>query len=590
MASRTLSPLLTVLILTSILSGIVQATEARNGSLEFVNAPSSGDVIGGTQTIAVVNITGLDYVLLEVEEGSSWSVVSNMTGAPWSISWDTSTVSDGMHRLKITGHPSDGSADIVIVTTSFEVDNTAPSSLVFTVDNAEIGDGSSIANRAWFDIAESGSMVFRWNAADPNLNKAVISGVPGSGNPPSDGPGTLLYRWSWAPGDFSEGLYTITLTVYDEAGNIATRSLYLGIDRTGPVTGTPVFSVSESTWTDDSIVTVGALAAGATDNGGIGIDHYEWRVNDGEWSNFGSGATSTLPLPEGQEILSFRAVDRLGNSGLSTNHTFWADQSDPVAGGWSIPEITTMTQGQISIQLVATDTLSGIDEANTTLRYGFDNDGMGSVPDITNQWLSLGTGISANLPTGIDWSTKQGDWLGVSAIMTDVAGNQAMSPPTYVRIIPGIDFHLEDVGVDRLIVAANTGDKINVTGTVIANQAYTGSLVIRLEMAPSDRTTDTNWTVLETRTLTAGSLYDGIEVLEAFEVRILASGEYDLKLSIDPDETIPEKDEGNNVEYLIVSGARPSSIGAVTSFMPALFLLIAVSGWMIWTMRSSKEK
>ena len=590
MASRTLSPLLTVLILTSILSGIVQATEARNGSLEFVNAPSSGDVIGGTQTIAVVNITGLDYVLLEVEEGSSWSVVSNMTGAPWSISWDTSTVSDGMHRLKITGHPSDGSADIVIVTTSFEVDNTAPSSLVFTVDNAEIGDGSSIANRAWFDIAESGSMVFRWNASDPNLNKAVISGVPGSGNPPSDGPGTLLYRWSWAPGDFSEGLYTITLTVYDEAGNIATRSLYLGIDRTGPVTGTPVFSVSESTWTDDSIVTVGALAAGATDNGGIGIDHYEWRVNDDEWSNFGSGATSTLPLPEGQEILSFRAVDRLGNSGLSTNHTFWADQSDPVAGGWSIPEITTMTQGQISIQLVATDTLSGIDEANTTLRYGFDNDGMGSVPDITNQWLSLGTGISANLPTGIDWSTKQGDWLGVSAIMTDVAGNQAMSPPTYVRIIPGIDFHLEDVGVDRLIVAANTGDKINVTGTVIANQAYTGSLVIRLEMAPSDRTTDTNWTVLETRTLTAGSLYDGIEVLEAFEVRILASGEYDLKISIDPDETIPEKDEGNNVEYLIVSGARPSSIGAVTSFMPALFLLIAVSGWMIWTMRSSKEK
>ena len=589
MASRTLSPLLTVLILTSILSGIVHATEARNGTLEFVNPPSSGEVIGGTQTIAVVNITGLDYVLLEVEEGSSWSQVSNMTGAPWSVSWDTSTVSDGTHRLRITGHPTDGSSDIVVTTSSFEVDNTAPSSLVFTVDGAEIGDGSSIANRAWFDIAESGTMVFHWNASDANLNKAVISDVPGNGNPPSDGPGTLLYRWSWAPGDFSEGLYTITLTVYDEVGNIATRSLYLGIDRTGPVTGTPVFSVSESTWTDDSVVTVGALAAGATDNGGIGIDHYEWRVNDGEWNDFGSGATSTLPLPEGQKILSFRAVDRLGNSGPSTDHTFWADQSDPVAGGWSIPEITTMTQGQISIQLVATDTHSGIDEGNTTLRYGFDNDGMGSVPDITNQWLSLGSGTGADLPAGIDWSTKQGDWLGVSAIMTDVAGNQAMSPPTYVRIIPGIDFHLENVGVDRLIVAANTGDKINVTGTVIANQAYTGSLVIKLEMAPSDRTTDTNWTVLETRTLTAGSLYDGKEVLDPFEVRILASGEYDLKLSIDPDETIPEKDEGNNEEYLIVSGARPSSIGAVTSFMPALFLVIAVSGWMIWTMRNSKE-
>mgnify|MGYP001345675599 FL=1 len=590
MAPRTLSPILAVLILTSLLSGFGQATDARNSTLEFVNPPSSGDVIGGTQTIAVVNITGLDYVLLEVEEGTSWSEIENMTSSPWSVSWDTTSVSDGMHRLRITGHPSDGSSDIVVTTSSFEVDNTAPSSLVFTVDNAEIGDGSSIANRAWFDIEESGSMIFRWNASDSNLEKAVITDVPGSGNPPSDGPGTLLKRWSWAPGDFSEGLYTITLSVHDEAGNIATRSLYLGIDRTGPTTGTPVFSVSESTWTDTTVVTVGALAAGATDNGGIGINNYEWRVGDGEWANFGSGATSTLPLPEGQKVLSFRAVDRLGNSGPSTDHTFWSDQSDPVAGGWSIPEITTMTQGQVNIQLVATDSLSGIDEANTTLRYGFDDDGMGSVPDITNQWLSLGSGVSANLPSGIDWATKQGDWLGVSAIMTDVAGNQAMSPPTYVRIIPGIDFNLEDVGVDRLIVAANTGDKINVTGTVNANQAYTGSLIVRLEMAPSDRTTDTNWTVLETRTLAAGSLYDGTEVLEPFEVRILASGEYDLKLSIDPDDTIPEKDEGNNEEYLVVSGARPSSIGAVTSFMPALFLVIAVSGWMVWTMRSSKEE
>ena len=590
MAPRTLSPILAVLILTSLLSGFGQATDARNSTLEFVNPPSSGDVIGGTQTIAVVNITGLDYVLLEVEEGTSWSEIENMTSSPWSVSWDTTSVSDGMHRLRITGHPSDGSSDIVVTTSSFEVDNTAPSSLVFTVDNAEIGDGSSIANRAWFDIEESGSMIFRWNASDSNLEKAVITDVPGSGNPPSDGPGTLLKRWSWAPGDFSEGLYTITLSVHDEAGNIATRSLYLGIDRTGPTTGIPVFSVSESTWTDTTVVTVGALAAGATDNGGIGINNYEWRVGDGEWANFGSGATSTLPLPEGQKVLSFRAVDRLGNSGPSTDHTFWSDQSDPVAGGWSIPEITTMTQGQVNIQLVATDSLSGIDEVNTTLRYGFDDDGMGSVPDITNQWLSLGSGVSANLPSGIDWATKQGDWLGVSAIMTDVAGNQAMSPPTYVRIIPGIDFNLEDVGVDRLIVAANTGDKINVTGTVNANQAYTGSLIVRLEMAPSDRTTDTNWTVLETRTLAAGSLYDGTEILEPFEVRILASGEYDLKLSIDPDDTIPEKDEGNNEEYLVVSGARPSSIGAVTSFMPALFLVIAVSGWMVWTMRSSKEE
>ena len=298
MATRTISRLLTLLILSSICSGIVAGTDARNTGLDFVNPPESGEVIGGTYSIAIVNITGLDYVILEVEEGTTWAQISNMSGTPWSTSWDTSTVDDGTHRLRITGHPSDGSSNIQVVTSSFFVDNTAPSSLTFSVDNAEVGDGSSIANRAWFDIAESDSMVFRWNASDDNLDKAVISGVPGSGNPPSDGPGALLHRWSWAPGDFSEGLYTVSLTVYDEAGNTATRSLYLGIDRTGPNTGTPVFSVSESTWTNDAVVTVGALAAGASDNGGIGIDHYEWKVANADWNNFGSGSPSTLPLPE----------------------------------------------------------------------------------------------------------------------------------------------------------------------------------------------------------------------------------------------------------------------------------------------------
>ncbi|MEC7042756.1 MAG: hypothetical protein VXW89_05550, partial [Candidatus Thermoplasmatota archaeon] len=222
MATRTISRLLTLLILSSICSGIVAGTDARNAGLDFVNPPESGEVIGGTYTISIVNITGLDYVILEVEEGATWTQISNMSGTPWSTSWDSSTVDDGTHRLRITGHPSDGSSNIEVVTSSFIVDNTAPSSLTLSVDDAEVGDGSSIANRAWFDIAETDSMVFRWNASDDNLDKAVISGVPGSGNPPSDGPGALLLRWSWAPGDLSEGLYTVSLTVYDEAGNTAT--------------------------------------------------------------------------------------------------------------------------------------------------------------------------------------------------------------------------------------------------------------------------------------------------------------------------------------------------------------------------------
>ncbi len=102
MATRTISRLLTVLILTSICSGIVLGSEARNAGLDFVNPPSSGEIIGGTYPVSVVNVSGLDYVILEVEDDSSWIEISNMTGTPWSSSWDTTSVDDGSHRLRIT--------------------------------------------------------------------------------------------------------------------------------------------------------------------------------------------------------------------------------------------------------------------------------------------------------------------------------------------------------------------------------------------------------------------------------------------------------------------------------------------------------
>ena len=66
MATRTVSRILTLLFLSSICSGIVAGTDARNNSLDFVNPPSGEEIIGGTYSVAIVNITGLDYVILEV--------------------------------------------------------------------------------------------------------------------------------------------------------------------------------------------------------------------------------------------------------------------------------------------------------------------------------------------------------------------------------------------------------------------------------------------------------------------------------------------------------------------------------------------
>ena len=212
-------------MLLSIGTTSVGATDARSGQLDFVNPPEVNEVIGGVQTIQVVNVDGLDSVLVEVEYNGTWSEIDNLTTTPWSTNWDTTGHDDGDYRLRITGHPTDGSTNVIVTTGIFVIDNTAPSSLTFTVDDATLGDGSSTSNRAWFNIEANSVMTFRWSASDSNLEKAVITSTPGTGNPPSDGPGALLNRWSWAPGDLEEGTHDVVLTVHDEAGNIATRTL-----------------------------------------------------------------------------------------------------------------------------------------------------------------------------------------------------------------------------------------------------------------------------------------------------------------------------------------------------------------------------
>ena len=83
----------------------------------------------------------------------------------------------------------------------------------------------------------------------------------------------------------------------------------------------------------------------------------------------------------------------------------------------------------------------------------------------------------------------------------------------------------------------------------------------------------TDWTTLQTITTTAGSLIDKEEVISA-NLSLLTAGEYDLRILIDPDNNIPEQDEGNNEAFLLISAADPSVVGAVSGFAPDMILIL----------------
>jgi len=554
----------------------VTAKGAKQTAPTFGTAPSEGETVAGSVTILVSSTSGLDAASLDLNDGTSWSILTNITSATsWLYNWDSTSVSDGDYQLRLTGWENNSSTGVTNGA-NFTVDNTAPSALTFNVEAPDYGTGVSLASRAWFDASPTDTISFTWNATDTHLSYATLTDVPGPGSPSNDGPGFLTHRWDWTSGSFpSQGTWNSKLSVYDEGGLSATKNIYIGIDTVGPTVGTPSLSITSS-WNNAQMLIFSNLFNGATDNSGSGIAGYEVRDSTSTtWSSVGIGGSGTLTLQEGVRTIQFRAIDNVGNRGIIDNYTLRIDHNAPVAGGWLVPELTTALIGAVEISIQASDEFSGIDATQSKIQYGFDTDGLGSTPDITSTWIDVGTGITASLSSSIDWSTKQGQFLSLRAILVDEAGNSDYSATQHFMVFPSLDLSWDGATVDRLVVRAGTEGQVNVTSVLVSNEAYVGSVVIRLQTAPADRNSDVTWTTLETRTLPPIALADLSETMY-WSVTVLNQGEYDIRLTADSDDSISERDEANNDAYMVVQGATPKMVGLVPSFAPTMLMTALV--------------
>ena len=164
------------------------------------------------------------------------------------------------------------------------------------------------------------------------------------------------------------------------------------------------------------------------------------------------------------------------------------------------------------------------------------------------------------------------------ATVMDVAGNTIVTNPVFYQILPSIDFqwNLTETNVDRLVVKPgdNTGN-VTVTGLLEVNVNYGGSITVRLEAAPADRFADVAWTIIDSKTLDAGSMTDKSELL-FWNYTVPNEGQYDLRLVIDPNDVIDEYNEGNNENYMVVTGASVSSVINAPSFTPSILSLIHI--------------
>ena len=561
-------------------------------AISYSNGPTTGQSLTGVYTLSFSfsgtgTVTSLDVELSD--DGTTWSNVATLTSSPWVTYLDTTAFSNGAYELRATAYDSTVSENVVETSPSFTIDNQVPVITDFSVSNIEYGTGASASDRAWFSTAADGVLEFSWNAVDDDLLRATLTNVPGPGTPSSDGPSTINYGWDWSSGDFSEGTWNPRLTVYDNSGLTATQTMFIGIDRTGPSIGT-ISTGSSTGWVTSSSVTLTGLLNTVDDGLGSGVAFTEISIDDTTWTQT-NGDSYSLTLSDGVHTISLRATDNVGNVGPISQVTIQVDTEAPIEGQWNVDEITTALIGAASVEFLASDFTSGVDITGSYIEYGFDSNGFGQTPDISGTWQpSMGTGLDSTVAQS-SWATKSRQYLMLRATVMDVAGNTIQTNPVFYQILPSIDFewNLTETNIDRLVVKPgdNTGN-VTVTGLLEVNENYGGSITVRLEAAPADRFANVAWTIIESKTLDAGLMTDKSELL-IWNYTVPNEGQYDLRLVIDPNNVIDEYDEGNNENYMVVTGASVSSVINAPSFMPSIGAIFACAFIITFIQRNTRD-
>jgi len=554
-----------------------QSFNTSSVNIVFSNGPAEDESVTGLKTItfALSGVGTIDSILVEIAEvGSSYSTLTNLTGSPWLFNFDSTAYTNGSYTLRATGWDTDVSDNTTTTSEEFTIDNHIPEITAFTALSPNVGSGASSTDRAWFNVSQTGTLEFRYGISDDDFDRATLQNVPGPGTPATDGPTSVSYGWDWSTGSFSEGTWNPRLTVFDNSGLSSSATIFIGIDRTGPVMSS-VSVGSGGTWQSTTSVSLGGILDAANDGSGSGVDFVELQIDGGSWTPLTSN-THTIELSEGNHSIALRATDLVGNIGNTITETVRVDTSMPELVGWTVDPLTTNLVGTANISYATYDLLSGVDLSAVSLQYGFDSNGVGLTPDLTGQWLELpGSGLDRGLAMA-NWATKSRQYLMLRATISDEAGNTETSEPRGFQVMPGLDlsWNTTATDVDRLVVRpGETFGNVTITGELRSNQIYAGAVVVSLEAAPADRSATTEWTVMYVQTLPAGSLGDSVEIIE-WSYTVPNSGQYDLRVRIDPTNVIDENSEINNDHYMVVTGADVSSPGLVPSFAPTLTALI----------------
>ncbi len=290
--------------------------------------------------------------------------------------------------------------------------------------------------------------------------------------------GDIVYETSSNGTDFTagnsveltgEGEHTVYFRVTDSAGNKTTVSRTIKIDKTNPQTPDITMTSDSETYTEETWTgsAVDIELSGAADAGGSGLAKYQYKIDDGDWTD---GTTHTFDT-SGQYAITYRSADGAGNVSAEGSKNIWVDLEAPEDFGI---ETTVTTIDSIKIFAETADGLSGVAAYRV-------NDGSG--------WSDWKTAINETL-TGY----SRGQEVTVTVEAIDAAGNvqtAQTTAATLTNIAPvatddgytcsedGPKTYLNLIANDSdRDMATSLGDSLRVSGVSALSDPKAGTLAL----------------------------------------------------------------------------------------------------------------
>ncbi len=389
-----------------------------DNSSPVVSLASVAAALHGTVTLSATatdtggsGVASVSFEYSPVDAGS-WSSIGSDASSPYSRSFDTTLLADGLYDLRAVATDAAGNQTVSALVASRAIDNALPSASIVDPGSPLRGivalsgsgpdTGSGLASLAFQRRPTSSSGA--WTTI------ATLTGTP--------------FTISFNTASVGDNLYDLRVLVTDVAGNTQTAVVTSRrIDNTAPAASLAAIAAA--------IHGTVTLTGTATDAGsGIASAQLESSpAGAGTWTTIAtlSGGSfsfdlDTTSVPDG--LYDFRVVvtDAAGNSSTASRTSRRIDNSSPVV---SLASVAAALHGTVTLSATATDT-GGSGVASVSFEYS---------PVDAGSWSSIGSDASSPYSKSFDTTLLADGLYDLRAVATDAAGNQTVSALVASRAI-----------------------------------------------------------------------------------------------------------------------------------------------------------